>query len=85
MAAPGRNNLENDNMPFDKNVKQTEVKSIGSMNGIKCCGCLNLETGLKAMMLVALLDFLYSLGNMFFGLLFYVVGKSKELTVDANG
>lgn len=82
MAAPGRNNL--DNMPYSTE-KNTEVKSIGNMQGIKCCGCLDLEKAIKALMLVAFLDFLYCLGNMFFGLLFYVIGKSKELTVDANG
>ena len=34
------------------------------------------------MTIIAFIDFLYCLGNMFFGLLFYVVGKSKEVTVN---
>ena len=77
--APARNNL--DNMPYTKD-EHTEVKSIGNMQGLKCCGCLDLEKGLKAMMVIAFIDFLYSLGYMLFGLLFYVVGKSKEVTVN---
>jgi len=66
-------------MPFN-NEKSVDVKSI---DGIKCCLCFNLDRGLNAMIIIAFLDFLYTLGNMFFGLLFYVVGKSKEVTVNA--
>lgn len=76
--APARNELSNVPYSTEANV---EVKSIG-LEGIKCCMCFDLERGLKAMMVVAFIDFLYSLGNMFFGLLFYVVGKSQEVTVN---
>jgi hypothetical protein len=71
----------NSSMPYS-DEKAVEVKSITNMSGIKCCMCFPLETGLKAMIAIAFLDFLYTLGNMFFGLLFYVVGKSAELTVN---
>jgi hypothetical protein len=74
-----RNHLNN--MPFD-NEKSVEVKSIGTLDGIKCCMFFDLEKGLKIMIIIASIDFLYTLGNMFFGLLFYVVGKSKEITVN---
>jgi hypothetical protein len=71
-------------MPYD-NEKSVEVKSIGNLDGIKCCLFFDLERGLKLVIFVAFIDFLYTLGNMFFGMLFYVVGKSKEVTVAANG
>ena len=74
--------LNMDNNPYSKE-RAIEVKSIGNMSNIRCCVCVPLETGLKAMIVVAIIDFLYTLGNMFFGLLFYVVGKSAELTVNA--
>ena len=72
-----------DNNPYS-DERAVDVKSIGNMSGIRCCMCFPLETGLKAMAVIAVFDFLYTLGNMFFGLLFYVVGKSSELTVNAE-
>jgi len=63
---------EMDNMPYSKEVA-VEVKSLD----IKFCMCFSLDKGIQLVTFVALVDFLYTLGNMFFGMLFYVVGKSK--------
>lgn len=37
------------------------------------------------MTIICAIDFVYTLGNMFFGLLFYVIGKSAQITVDEKG
>jgi hypothetical protein len=63
------------NIPFD-DEEAVEVKDISSMKGIKCCFCIPLNAGLISMIFIAIVDFLFTLGNMLFGLLFYVVGKS---------
>jgi hypothetical protein len=71
-----------DNVPYSQE-ETVEVKSIGNASGVRCCYWFDIENGLKAMMLVAIVDVIYTLGNLFFGLLFYVVGKSNEVTVNA--
>ena len=62
---------KNNDMPFDYE-EPIEIKTAD----IKCCMCFDLDLGLQLTAFVAVVDLTYTLGNMFFGLLFYIVGKS---------
>jgi hypothetical protein len=70
------------NMPYDEE-KSVDVKSIVNLDRIKCCLLFDLDRGLKLVILMAFIDLLYTLGNLIFGMLFYVVSKSKEITINA--
>ena len=50
-----------DNMPYSK-AEAVEVKTLD----IKCCMCFDLDKGIQLVTFVAFIDFLYTLGNMFF-------------------
>ena len=69
------------NMPYDEE-KNVDVKSIGNSDGIKCCLFFEFDRGLKLVILMAFIDLLYTLGNLIYGMLYYVVGKSKDVTIN---
>ena len=71
---------KNNNMPFS-HEEPIEIRSAD----INCCMCFDLDRGLQLTAFVAFVDLCYTLGNMLFGMLFYIVGKSEEVSVASNG